>query len=62
MPWRSKAQVRKLYATNPELANRWTREYGMPKNLPEHVGDPGSHHLASAMSKAARKVRGKRKR
>jgi hypothetical protein len=37
MPFKSKAQVRKLFRTNPELAKRWEREYGIPKNLPERV-------------------------
>lgn len=36
MPFRSDAQRRMMYATNPEMAKRWSKE--TPKgDLPEHV-------------------------
>lgn len=38
MPYKSKAQVRKLFATNPTLARKWAHKYGIPKNLPERIG------------------------
>lgn len=38
MPFKSDAQRRYLYAQHPEIAQRWTAEYGTPKNLPEHAG------------------------
>jgi hypothetical protein len=37
VPFRSKAQLRKLRATKPELAARWERTYGVPANLPERA-------------------------
>jgi ribosomal 50S subunit-associated protein YjgA (DUF615 family) len=43
MPFRSKAQVRELFAENPTLAKEWLAKYGMPKNLPEHV-KPAKRH------------------
>ncbi|HEX7025378.1 MAG TPA: hypothetical protein VF187_11225 [Gemmatimonadales bacterium] len=36
MPFRSQAQMRFLFARHPEIARRWARLYGIPKNLPEH--------------------------
>jgi len=38
MPFRSKAQQRFMFAVHPAIAHRWAREYGVPKNLPQHVG------------------------
>ncbi len=37
MPFVSKAQVRKLWRTNPELAKRFTAETPDMRRLPEHV-------------------------
>jgi hypothetical protein len=37
MPFRSKRQMRYLRAQKPELAERWTREHGVPANLPERA-------------------------
>jgi len=34
MPFKSKAQMRYLYAKHPKIAKRWAKEYGTPKNLP----------------------------
>ena len=36
MPFQSKAQQRFLFAVHPDIAHRWAREYGVPKNLPQH--------------------------
>ena len=37
MPFRSKAQRRKLHVLNPALAQRWERETPDPENLPERA-------------------------
>lgn len=37
MPFRSKAQMRFMFARHPGIARRWAREYGIPKELPERV-------------------------
>lgn len=34
MPFRSRAQMRYLFAKHPAIAKRWAREYGTPKGLP----------------------------
>ncbi len=39
MPYRSKAQVRFLYSQHPDVAKEWTRKYGVPKTLPQHVAN-----------------------
>lgn len=38
MPFKSKAQMRLLYAKHPEIAKRWSKEFPNQdvKNLPEH--------------------------
>ena len=36
MPFKSKAQMRFLYKTNPKLAEKWSKKY-KTKNLPEKV-------------------------
>lgn len=42
MPFRSKAQMRFMFAKHPSIAKRWEDTYGVSKNMPEHVGDkPG---------------------
>jgi hypothetical protein len=40
MPFKSKAQQRYLYATNPKVAERFSKDTPKKayKNLPEHVG------------------------
>lgn len=38
MPYKSKAQMRYMHAQHPDIAKRWDREYGAPKDLPEHKG------------------------
>ena len=37
MPFKSKAQRRFLYARHPDIAERWSAEYGSGAKLPEHV-------------------------
>jgi hypothetical protein len=37
MPFLSEAQRRYMFANHPEIAKRWAREYGTPKDLPFHV-------------------------
>lgn len=37
MPFRSKAQMRKLYATNPKVAEEFARHTKSIKKLPEKV-------------------------
>jgi hypothetical protein len=34
MPFKSKAQMRLLYAKHPTIAKKWAKKYGVPKNLP----------------------------
>jgi hypothetical protein len=37
MPFKSKAQMRYMYAIHPDIAKRWEAEYGQSgKDLPEH--------------------------
>lgn len=38
MPFASKAQARFMFATHPQIAKRWAREFGVPSSLPQHVG------------------------
>ena len=37
MPFKSKAQQAYLFIHKPKIAKRWAKEYGVSKNLPEHV-------------------------
>lgn len=37
MPFRSKAQVRALFAKAPKVAKRWKQKYGIPDDLPERI-------------------------
>ena len=37
MPFKSKAEVAWMEINKPEMAHRWEKKYGVPKNLPEHV-------------------------
>lgn len=39
MPFRSEAQRRYLWRVHPGLARRWSKDYGVPENLPMHVAD-----------------------
>jgi len=36
-PFKSKAQMRYLYAKEPDLAKRWQKKYGTPKNLNKKI-------------------------
>jgi hypothetical protein len=59
VPFRSKAQVRLLFAKHPDVAKRWADEYGIPHDLPEHVKPTAKERLAKAMNdrKAAKSRR-----
>lgn len=35
MPFKSKAQVRFMFARRPKTARKWAEKYGMPEDLPE---------------------------
>lgn len=37
MPFESKAQMREMFANQPEIAKRWAKETPNIKDLPEHV-------------------------
>lgn len=37
MPFKSEAQRRFLFSKHPEIAKRWSHEYGTQKDLPYHV-------------------------
>lgn len=37
MPFKSRAQMRYLYAKHPEIAKRWQKEYGTPERMPYKV-------------------------
>jgi len=37
MPFKSKKQMRYLFWRHPDIARRWVRRYGIPRNLPEKV-------------------------
>lgn len=53
MPYRSKAQLRYMHAKHPKIAKEWDKEYGVPKNLPEKVGDKMPRKKGTALAKAA---------
>ena len=36
MPFKSEAQRRYLWMQHPEIAKRWAKKYGTPRNLPMH--------------------------
>jgi hypothetical protein len=36
MPFKSKAQMKFMYAKHPDIAKRWEDKYGIPKNMPKH--------------------------
>lgn len=37
MPFKSKAQMKFLFAQHPDIAKRWAKDYGVNPHLPEHV-------------------------
>jgi len=39
MPFQSKSQQRFMFSQHPEIAKRWAKKYGVPKNLPQHKND-----------------------
>ena len=40
MSFKSKAQMKWMYANNPAMAKEWTSKYGVPKKLPKRVKKP----------------------
>jgi hypothetical protein len=40
MPFKSKAQMRMMFAKHPEIAKDWADKYGVPKDLPEKKKKP----------------------
>jgi uncharacterized protein YmfQ (DUF2313 family) len=36
---------------HPEIARRWTRAYGIPKDLPAHVGTTPKERVVAALAK-----------
>ena len=39
MPFKSEAQRKFLYTKHPEIAKRWQKKYGTPKNLPNRLAE-----------------------
>ena len=37
MPFKSESQKGYLFSNHPEIAKRWAKEYGVPKDLPKKV-------------------------
>jgi hypothetical protein len=37
MPFKSKAQMRYMFAKHPKIAAKWEGKYGISKGLPQHV-------------------------
>ena len=38
MPFKSKKQMRYMFAKKPKIAKRWAKKYGKGKRLPEKMG------------------------
>lgn len=51
MPFRSEAQRAYLYAREPEVARRWSAEYGGQPNLPARVSKSKAQQYAKALRK-----------
>lgn len=52
MPFSSKSQMRYMHAKHPKVAEKWSKKYGTPKNLPEKKGHNSMHsHMARRMKK-----------
>lgn len=51
MPFKSKSQMRFMYAKHPDIAKRWEDKYGISKTMPEKV----------SLSKRAKNLRKKGK-
>lgn len=37
MPFKSRKQMKFLYAKHPKIAKKWSEEYGVSKSLPDKV-------------------------
>jgi len=49
MPFKSEAQRRYLWMEHPEVAKRWAKKYGTPRNLPYHKGEKKRSAVAQAI-------------
>jgi hypothetical protein len=57
MPFRSEAQRRYLYATNPKMAKRWSKETPENAKLPERVKKKRrASSLMTALEEGARRL------
>lgn len=56
MPVSSEAQQGFLAIHHPELLHKWAHKYGVPKNLPYHVGGGKKHPEAKARLKASKRM------
>lgn len=52
MPFVSEAQRKFMWAKHPRIAKRWTKEYGVGKDLPEHVEDKNTENKTEKESGA----------
>lgn len=50
MPFKSKAQMRMMYAVHPDIAKRWSKKYKTPKNLPDHLQEGGTPKRKEVMT------------
>lgn len=57
MPYASKAQVGFMHANHPQVAAQWDKQYGVPKNLPEHAGKAKGKAEAAKRALAAATAR-----
>lgn len=48
MPFQSEAQRRFLWMKHPDIARRWSKEYGTPKDLPMHQSE-GRQKVSAAL-------------
>lgn len=55
MPFRSQAQRRFMYARHPDIAQRWRKENGPQKGLPERTGDRRQQMLRKFVAKHQRR-------
>ena len=40
MPFKSKAQMKEMFANQPEVAKKWAKETPNPKSLPNKLSKP----------------------
>lgn len=55
MPFKSKAQQRFMFARHPEIAKRWSKEYGVSSKLPERKArKSGESRVLAGLKKASK--------